>query len=469
MEDATTIRSFNALPTDILHRIFMDVGSNVRDKIRLSHVCKRWRTTALSFPLMWTNLDLNYLSIHTVGMVMQRSQGLPLSLHCSVWSALRHNVCMTELRRTREIDFSIDSYSQSTLRPFLENTPAPFLVRCRLEYTSYEVQAPPIFGKQHALLQDLTLINCRMAYAAGNYSGLRRLELRCTLEPDLTYPGDECLIEVFKGCPDLEEVILHGCAVHPELTKAYVGHGHDIVLLPKLRSMDLRLRTSNVHAITSSVQPALDVKLKISAYTCPNAPEQDQVLSDHSPLMAVALGRARGLVLDGVTSSLHAFTDATLKSEHTRIHLDYNHPHDVFGLLLKPIISSQMMLQLERLRLRQIADADVVTLLRSLPVLTTLDLAFEESNGAQAFNILSSVEAEARAGLCPELSSITLDGAFVDMVTRTALIQLRAVFPKLRHLALHRCKLEVPVEMALDALKDFGQVDWFSDQLPSFI
>lgn len=465
--------SFHALPIDILRKVFLFVGPNVLSKIALTHICKYWRTTALEFPLMWTHLDLDYLSgLATVAMVLQRSKGLPLSLHCSIWTALRHSVCVSEIRRTREVDFSVDSYSQLTVRHFLENTAAPVLVRCSLVSSTYEVQAPSIFKKQHPLLRDLSLTSCRMAYTAGNYFGLRRLEIRCIIEPNLTYPEDGCLVELFKWSPDLEEVVLHSCAVHPQLTKSYVGDGDstNIIHLPKLRFMDLRLRTSNIHAIASSIRPSSDLLLNIVASTCPAAPEDEQILSEHSPLMAAALNKAHAVVLDGKALTMSAFTDVDLRNECMRIQLDYTHPHSFYDVLLKSSVTSDILPRLERLRLRHISAGDAVSILHSIPSISVLDLCVDESEGYSCRDILSALEAEVRVNpqLFSGLQTLSMDGAGLDIISRATLVQLRALLPNLRHLALYRCKVEVGIEATLGALSTFDVVDWFEDEIFSF-
>ncbi|THH26798.1 hypothetical protein EUX98_g7399 [Antrodiella citrinella] len=473
MEDCTLpSAAFSALPVDILRKVFLFVGPNVLSKIALTHVCKHWRTTALEFPLMWTHLDLDYLSgLATVAMVLQRSKGLPLSLHCSIWTALRHSVCVSEIRRTCEVDFSIDSYSQLTVRHFLENTSAPVLIRCSLEFSTYEIQAPSIFKKQHPLLRDLSLTSCRMAYTAGNYFGLRRLEIRCTVEPDLTYPEDECLVELFKWSPDLEEVVLHSCAVHPQLTKAYVGDGRrtNITHLPKLRLMDLRLRTSNIHAIASSIRPSSDLSLNIVASICPATPEDEQILSEHSPLMAAALNRAQAIVLDGRALTMAAFMDVDLRNESMRVQLDYPHPLNFYNVLLKPTITSDMLPNLRRLRFRHTSAEDVVTILRSLPSVTTLELCVDESEGFSCRDILSVLEAEIRSGtsLCQALQTLSFDDARLDSISRATLVQLRALLPNLRRLALYRCEVEVGLEATLGALSTFDVVEWSEHEISS--
>ncbi|TCD68587.1 hypothetical protein EIP91_010376 [Steccherinum ochraceum] len=410
---------------------------------------------------MWTHLDLDYLSgLSTVAMVLQRSKGMPLSLHCEAWTALRHSVCKTELRRAREIDFSVDSYALITLRGLLQDSAAPALVRCKVESSSLEIQAPVIFEKQHPMLQDLTLINCRMAYAPGNYTGLHRLEIQCTIEPDLTYPDDECLIEVFKQCPDLEEIVLYGCAVHPELTKPYVGHVHDVVRLPKLRTMDLRLRTSNIHAITSSIKPASEVSLSITAYTSPRTPEQDLIVSESSPLMSVALARAKAVAIDGRTSKMHAFTDTCFRDQLMQIHLDYQHPHNVFDVLLRPTIA--MMSGLERIQLRGLEDNVTICVLRAFPGLKTLDLCMDDA-GVPAVNGLLHLQAETETGLHSALSTLSVTDAFLDEFFCMVLVGLRSALPELRNLVLRQCSIDRPVDAVLSSLQAFDKVEWLKE------
>ncbi|KZV85580.1 hypothetical protein EXIGLDRAFT_253829 [Exidia glandulosa HHB12029] len=81
--------TIDGLHDEILLMIFMAAIELVDDVRRLcweapsllSHVCRRWRETAIAYPLLWTTLDWTpRQSLHLANTVLQRSRLLPISV-----------------------------------------------------------------------------------------------------------------------------------------------------------------------------------------------------------------------------------------------------------------------------------------------------------------------------------------------------------------------------------------------------
>ena len=78
--------SAGRLPPKILERI-ISMRASTRDLIRASHVCRHWRSTLVSSPRLWTDLEC----IH-VGLTLQqlaRSEPFPLNVITDHKSAVR--------------------------------------------------------------------------------------------------------------------------------------------------------------------------------------------------------------------------------------------------------------------------------------------------------------------------------------------------------------------------------------------
>jgi hypothetical protein len=94
-------RPIDQLPTELLLFIFHYNNSGVKDRLRLTHVCKRWREIAIASGSLWTSIDItpastasdeqfaNFISLLDLQFV--RTQNLPLDV---VWH-IHHDIDRT--------------------------------------------------------------------------------------------------------------------------------------------------------------------------------------------------------------------------------------------------------------------------------------------------------------------------------------------------------------------------------------
>jgi F-box-like len=98
-------RLIDQLPTELLLFIFHYNNSGVKDRLRFTHVCKRWREIAIASGSLWTNIDItppstasneqfaNFISLLDLQFVC--TQNLPLDV---VW-----HICGNNYRTTTVI------------------------------------------------------------------------------------------------------------------------------------------------------------------------------------------------------------------------------------------------------------------------------------------------------------------------------------------------------------------------------
>ncbi|KAJ6632529.1 hypothetical protein B0H10DRAFT_1977691 [Mycena sp. CBHHK59/15] len=165
METQSTRPVFHLLPHDVLHDLFVlcvntsEAHSNM--PIVLSHVCHSWRHTALASPMLWTIIifkasrpSQKHLQAHAS---LQRSRGLPISLHINVIHHLQrhegdivgHNaerLCRLSLTSSdREIGLSSMEYLGGIAMPLLESFDALVADEINLTVTRKPNPATPFY------------------------------------------------------------------------------------------------------------------------------------------------------------------------------------------------------------------------------------------------------------------------------------------------------------------------------------
>jgi hypothetical protein len=89
--DDPSIAPVLRMPHDVLYQLFLSYApsnpiNNVMGTVRLSHVCREWRSIILRAPLLWTYINMYMTSSgidHSavVASFFRRSKGLPLTFH----------------------------------------------------------------------------------------------------------------------------------------------------------------------------------------------------------------------------------------------------------------------------------------------------------------------------------------------------------------------------------------------------
>ncbi|KAH9943810.1 hypothetical protein B0H21DRAFT_474686 [Amylocystis lapponica] len=233
MLDPTTTHSPDAyiacIPDDVLHEIFYLVvassrtlgeyrhtkqnGSGSIMGIALSHVCRYWRTMALSSPQLWTFF---HIVAHTKPAMLReflaRSGMAPLTVLFegpdTYWISVEHmrvNARILAPHAHRIAEFEATKLLQGDARCMLAlfTAPAPCLRTLRLHVDEYmsEMEHIPVFAGQMPSLRNVSIDGLSLPWVP--YSNLTSLVISHHPAPPLTE-----LVSVLQHCPDLELLVL---------------------------------------------------------------------------------------------------------------------------------------------------------------------------------------------------------------------------------------------------------------------
>ncbi|KAJ3485795.1 hypothetical protein NLI96_g4694 [Meripilus lineatus] len=415
-----TLLTVNNLPTEVLCHIFLAIGSSVRDKVSVSQTCSRWREVALKYPFMWTSLNLDEIAQQNlVPSIMKRSGGFPLQVKCTNWNYLRHTLCALELYRVQDLDITVDNYGSQLYQDWLHVRHAPVLSHLRIECKN-EVTIPPLFAGKHPSLRELHLLNCRMPFARGNFRGLKILSIESIDLPDSKHGIDVDIIHVFRDCPELEEVVLEGCSCLDEDPHA---EALGVVKLPLLRSMQLGLEARCIRRILSFISTPPSAVLKLHFYTDFKEPGDRSPFTSPNNPMATLFDNFRSFVVHGPRLEVFGFSDREFRFPTFEASFDID-DYARISRIITPIAKFFPMTNLQRLQVHKVPDEDVITLLKSAPTITRLDIRCEEEHqqledltrGMHPTGIVQRLVHEVVRGskpLCSRLRTLSLDSVFL--------------------------------------------------------
>lgn len=124
-----------------------DMGN---DMMTLTHVCKRWRDTAIATPSLWTNVYMKNGPIATIHLT--RSVDKPLSVFIP-WSTGTQSVLPPHIHRLRRIHVVSPHTLSMTQLAITLNAPAPILEELLIECsTQIELGFFPISSPPHIFL-----------------------------------------------------------------------------------------------------------------------------------------------------------------------------------------------------------------------------------------------------------------------------------------------------------------------------
>ena len=186
------LAAISRLPCEVLAAIFSflvfawNEGSGHLAWIYVTHVCRRWRETALNHPRVWNRINLTKLT--PVGMVeiLSRAKMAPLHLEAAshIWERERLEAFETQLEahisHTRHLKFS--GYQLSTVIKRLES-PTPILEYLSLSHSSHIDRLPPaiipdnLFNCTAPSLTTLQLMGYDIDWKSPLLKGLRILEV----------------------------------------------------------------------------------------------------------------------------------------------------------------------------------------------------------------------------------------------------------------------------------------------------
>ncbi|TFK67126.1 hypothetical protein BDN72DRAFT_961243 [Pluteus cervinus] len=271
--ERNTLSPICRLPYDILASIFQRVAEDgVLDLPwikALTHVCSHWRTVALNFPMLWT--EINFKCSDLVLAKLDRSQSALLSVQYrverrkpenkldSLISALRH------LHRIQDLGLAMPaSWFESGVLDTL-SFPAPALEKCFIHVSQpkspqqpHWIDLPDDMFPSFSHLTSLQLRHCIF-----DWTDLINLPRLTTL--DVADPGDvqvtsDSLLHILKQLPLLQSLRLVKCLPPPASTTI----PNPTLTLDHLTTVDITDETSRCTHFLHQLIIAPDLVIQIN-------------------------------------------------------------------------------------------------------------------------------------------------------------------------------------------------------------
>ncbi|KAH7906243.1 hypothetical protein BJ138DRAFT_654227 [Hygrophoropsis aurantiaca] len=260
-------------------------------QVLVSHVCKHWRTVALSTPALWTVINIGPIersALERVQCLVERSKGLPVSIRIDCeppddedseddadspgggdpkpislndLNALL-DILVPHVQRWRTFELSVSSYElmfATLLKLSAPSVPAATHLECLQLYhheeaetdifPSPEYSAPlTLFGGEAPRIQTLALwgvhVNWNQNWLAG---GTQLVDLELAYHTEDVRPSWAAFVRILRGSPTLETLTFSasGPAGAPEDWRAERGDVddkdglNDVIELPNLTDLVL--------------------------------------------------------------------------------------------------------------------------------------------------------------------------------------------------------------------------------------
>jgi hypothetical protein len=241
------------LPPETLAVIFSFLSSSAFDEgvgymawLRVTHVCRHWRETALNFPHLWSRINFTSLTIAGIAEIPARAKMAPLQLEVTAtgWGGVYFDAFERQLEahisHTRHL--SLSGEFQTVLErltspaPVLEslalsNTPRPF------EWPVQMVIHDTLFNRTAPKLTSLRLVECDISWKSPLFKGLQTLEIRSPSKE--ARPTLEDWLDVLNEMTQLETLILHSATPNSILGDPRISKSQRTVTLPSLTQFDI--------------------------------------------------------------------------------------------------------------------------------------------------------------------------------------------------------------------------------------
>ena len=185
------------LPPETLAEIFSLLSFSVDDYedvpdlkwIRVTHVCRRWRETALSFPYLWSHIPFNKLTLAGITEILARAKMSPLHFDAGIFPGIKARFdgfgrqLEAHISHIRHLTISGDYPTE--LEPLV--SPAPALVSLSLTKISDPIWSQctipdSLFNGTAPKLTRLELFNCSIGWKSPLLKGLQILEIQAPSE-----------------------------------------------------------------------------------------------------------------------------------------------------------------------------------------------------------------------------------------------------------------------------------------------
>ena len=236
----------------------------------VTHVCRRWRETALNHPRFWSHINLTQLTPVGMPEILARTKTVPLHLEADVtkWSTEQivafEKQLETHISHIRYLSISgghlptlLEKFASSA--PILESlslsTKSPSLVSSSPD-SSPAIIPDNLFNRTTPNLTSLELEYCNISWLSPFLKGLRTLQI-FNLSTEAR-PKLEDWLNVLNEMPQLEELSLQSATPLAPLTGPLIPEPSRSATLPSLTRFHILDSTKECAlAITHLVLPAL--------------------------------------------------------------------------------------------------------------------------------------------------------------------------------------------------------------------
>ncbi|KAI0061908.1 hypothetical protein BV25DRAFT_714199 [Artomyces pyxidatus] len=229
------------IPSELLGRIFhflsrreaLQPRTPEAGWISVTHVCRRWRHTALQYPGLWSNIIFS-LGLRWTEEMLARSKTVPLDVLVTGTLRPRESQLVIEhLDRTEDLHLTAPV---QTLLQDLTTEPVPVL-------TTFEISSVPeysplmlpedLFAHSAPRLQTLIIHNCVFSWPSLVFNSITYLNIWSPLQAMYVPNTAEQFLDFLRDCPNLEDVRLYGC-----IPRLPLHHLHNIHM-QRLKRLDV--------------------------------------------------------------------------------------------------------------------------------------------------------------------------------------------------------------------------------------
>ena len=266
------------LPPETLAAIFSFLPSSTWNKgaghfewIRVAHICRRWRETALNHPRFWSYINFTKLTPAAVAEILARAKMAPLHLEADFtkWSVAHPLFLENQLEAhiSHTCHLSISGHLQPVLGRLVSS--APTLEFLSLSHKSFIFSSAHVvipvnlFNRIIPRLTSLKLENCDISWKSPLLKDLRTLKI---LRPSTAArPKLEDWLDALKEMPQLETLILETATPLAPPSAPLISGPSRAVTLPSLTVFDISASVRDCAlALAHLVLPAL-TRLRVDA------------------------------------------------------------------------------------------------------------------------------------------------------------------------------------------------------------
>ncbi len=286
----------SSLPTEVIAAIFSFVRlpgpsplggepDNPLAWLRVAHVCRQWRETALDLPLFWSHIDFTTVSPAGATELLSRARMAPLYLKAKVplflWDGARFSAFQQELQthvsHICHLSVIAESFElRRTLRGL--TSPAPLLEYLSLSrpiLPTFRVTVPEtLFDGTTPRLSCLKLCKCDISWKSPLLKGLNNLEMLKLSES--ARPGLAVWLDALDEMPQLKTLVLHSAS---PIAPPIPFDVERTVTLPSLTHIDISASAGDCGlALAHLILPALTWLCLTAKSRCPNGSDVQQIL-----------------------------------------------------------------------------------------------------------------------------------------------------------------------------------------------